>query len=95
MSQFRHKVTRMAGFYNCLIFWNGYILFTVYEVFVGRLVCSVILLYQLHWNVYILFIVRASTLVSFVNALCGTKFTGMYIFSLLWVWSFLVDWFVL
>ena len=88
----------MASFYNCLIFWNGYILFTVYEVFVGRLVCSVILLYKLHWNVYILFIVRvvfASTLVSSVNALCGTKFTGMCIFSLLWVWSLLVDWFVL
>ena len=36
----------MAGFYNCLIFWNGYTLFTVLVVFVGRLVCSVNLLYM-------------------------------------------------
>ena len=120
----------MAGFYNSLIFWNGCILFTVYEVFVGRLVCSVILLYielyKLHWNVYIIFIVGvvfASTLVSSVNALYGTKLhwnvyilltvgvvfagklvssvnmelssTGMCIFSLLYMWSLLVDWFVL
>ena len=36
----------MAGFYNCLIFWNGYFLFTVHVVFVGRLVCSVNVLYM-------------------------------------------------
>ena len=40
------KVTRMAGFYNSLIFWNGYILLTVHVVFVGRLVCSVSVLYM-------------------------------------------------
>ena len=83
----------MAGFYNCLIFWNGYILFTV----VGRLVCSVILLYielyKLHWNVYILFIVGvvfAGTLVSSVEL----SYTGMCVLSLLWVWSLLVNWFL-
>ena len=36
----------MAGFYNCLIFWNGYILIIVHVVFVGRLVCSVNNLYM-------------------------------------------------
>ena len=36
----------MAGFYNCLIFWSGYILFTVHVVFVGRQVCSVNVLYM-------------------------------------------------
>ena len=84
----------MAGFYNCLIFWNGYILFIAV---VGRLVCSVILLYielyKLHWNVYILFIVGvvfAGTLVSSVEL----SYTGMCVLSLLWVWSFLVNWFL-
>ena len=85
----------MAGFYNCLIFWNGYILFTVYEVFIGRLVCSVILLIELklHWNMYILFIVGvvfAGTLVSSVEL----SYTGMCVLSLLWVWSLLVNWFL-
>ena len=49
MSQFRlvyRKVTRMAGFYHFLNFWNGYILITVHVVFVGRLVCSVNGLYM-------------------------------------------------
>ena len=37
----------MAIFYKfCLIFCNGYTLFTVHVDFVGRLVCSVILLYM-------------------------------------------------
>ena len=86
-SKFTHKVTRMAGFYNCLIFWNGsmsqfklvmpkttagfincfplidvyltklhwnvYILSTMGVALVGRLVCSVNVLYmelhKLHW----------------------------------------------
>ena len=41
--QFTRKVTRMAGFYNRLIVWK-----TVYYacVFVGRLVCSVHVLYM-------------------------------------------------
>ena len=46
MSQFRlvsRKITRMAGYYNCLIIWNVYIL---HVVFVGRLVCSVNVLYM-------------------------------------------------
>ena len=34
----------MAAFYNCLIFWN--VLFTVRVIFVGRLVCSVNVLYM-------------------------------------------------
>ena len=33
-------------FYSCLNFWNGYILITVHVVFVGRLVCSVNVLYM-------------------------------------------------
>ena len=36
----------MAGLYNCLNFWNGYILITVHVVFVGRLICSVNVLYM-------------------------------------------------
>ena len=49
MSQFRlvsRKVTRMAGYYYCLIIWNVYIFFTVHVVFVGRLVYSVNVLYM-------------------------------------------------
>ena len=40
----------MAGFYNCLIFWNGYIVFTVHVVFVGRLVCVNILCMELSYT---------------------------------------------
>ena len=45
----------MAGLYNCLMFWNGCILFTVYEVFVGRLVCSVFLLYIELYKLHLLY----------------------------------------
>ena len=50
-------------------------------------------LYKLHWNVYILFIVGvvfAGTLVSSVEL----SYTGMCVFSLVWVWSLLVNWFL-
>ena len=120
-----------------------YILFTVHVVFVGRLVCSVNVLYmelsytgsldwstrasehtvqisyacktmagyrcfhlifeayltKLHSHNYILFtvcVVFAGKLVYSVNMLyMELSYTVMSVFSLLWVWSLLVDWFVL
>ena len=86
--------------YSNYISYNGMciaIIFIVGVVFASTLVSSVNALYgtKVHWNVYILLtvgVIFAGKLVSYVNM---ESSTGMCIFSLLYMWSLLVDWFVL
>ena len=78
----------MAGFYNRLIFWNGYILFTVHVVFIGRLVCSVNMLYmELSYTGSLDWSTRAS---EHVTVQIGTnKVTGMAgFYNCLFFWNY-------
>ena len=72
-----------------------YILFTVHVVFVGRLVCSVNVLYmELSYTGSLDRSTRASEHVT-VQISYAVRLRLKCIFSLLCMWSLLVDWFVL